>query len=401
MMNNDNLANDSNHDLNKDLKLQVSKDVALAKEWFLYSGIQNFDKSDFTCGGINAWFDVSKKQYNFVYQEIVGYGISTLCYLYKIYKEPIFLERAKSASQWLLHTRKDKKGHLFRYNLEPKTFSTIMYTFDTGMILNGLTNLYELENDKKNLEECISMANWLLSVQKPNGALPALYMTDKDEYVADGNKWSLQSGAFHAKLAIGLLHLHKITGDAKFKSAAIKLCDFALTFQQPDGRFITDTTDNSTFVHPHCYTMEGLITAGIYLQEQKYINAVKKGINWILNNQSPNGSMPFKYVSDFMQYDSPDFSAQVLRMYLILRKQHISVDAKFNMDKLVRNILLYQSADEDKRCKGGFYSGNGWFVEDPVQTNKKHVNSWVSMFVLETLEILDDKTKEFDVFNIV
>jgi hypothetical protein len=67
----------------------------------------------------------------------------------------------------------------------------------------------------------------------------------------------------------------------------------------------------------------------------------------------------------------------------------------------VKNILTYQSKENNVRSRGGFYSGDGWFIEDTDPSNRRHINSWVSMFTLQTLELLSKKNQYFDVFQIV
>jgi hypothetical protein len=384
------------------LQDDLSKSIKLGNQWFLNSGIHDIKEQNFTYGSMSAWYDTLRDAYSFIYQEIVGYGISTSCYLYNLYKNPAYLQKARAAASWLKNTRHSSGGYLSKYRRENKTFINTIYSFDTGMILNGLTNLYDADKDKEILDEAVSIGDWLISIQHPDGSLPAYYLIEVDKFISHGDKWSRQSGSFQCKAAIGLLHLHKITKEPKYRDAAIRLCDFALGFQKPDGRFVTDTTDNSTFVHPHCYTMEGLVAAGIYLHEQKYIDAVKSGLAWISAHQMPNGAFPYKYTVGFMPYESPDFSSQVFRIYLILERNHLmDKQHRFDKEKLVKNILTYQSKENNVRSRGGFYSGDGWFIEDTDPSNRRHINSWVSMFTLQTLELLSKKNQYFDVFQIV
>ena len=64
--------------------------ILSAKDWLVNSGIQN-TKGD-EIGGFNAWYDLGANEYSYVYSEITGYGITTLLFLNKFYKNG-FLER--------------------------------------------------------------------------------------------------------------------------------------------------------------------------------------------------------------------------------------------------------------------------------------------------------------------
>lgn len=369
----------------------LEKRIDLVKKWFLYSGIQDNNRDSNTFGGFNAWYDIYEKNFSFVYSEIVGYGISTLTFLHHAFPdEDKFIERAFNAVNWLSKAKYKKGGFLCRFYREKDTFNNKVCAFDAGMILNGLTNLYDISNDKYIFEMSKSIGYWLIdTMQKEDGSFYVRYLTDKNKFVDNENKWSAQSGSFHAKLSIGLLHLYDQTKNTKFKESVISLCDYALTKQEETGRFITNHFDNSTFVHPHCYTLEGLIAAGYYLKDNRYITAVRKGLSWIFENQLPSGAFPFKFLNNkFLNSESPDFTSQIIRLYILMKKLKLHgeliVDNK-KIEKAIENILAYQSHDVSREANGGFFSGAAWFNGVKNDFTLRHVNSWVSMFVMQTL----------------
>ena len=106
------------------------------------------------------------------------------------------------------------------------------------------------------------------------------------------------------------------------------LCNFAMTFQKPDGRFITyPDAENVTFLHPHLYACEGLIYAGInHLQHNNndYLNAGLKGLVWAMQQIKPNGGLPRsstgkegENIDEKEKEEQSDCMAQLLRLLII------------------------------------------------------------------------------------
>ena len=57
------------------------------------------------------------------------------------------------------------------------------------------------------------------------------------------------------------------------------------------------------------------------------------------------------------------------------------------------SILDHQCNIKGNETYGGFYSGNAWFFGEEANNAGKHVNSWVTMFILQALNMYVDKTK--------
>ena len=116
--------------------------------WLLNSGIQNNCKD----GGFNSWYEIEKRSYPFIYPEITGYGITSFLYLIKIMKvnRIEIQKRAEIAAKWLLSHAIHKSGGIkVRFGNNNKTNRSkylscdLLYSFDSGVVLCGLTNLYK------------------------------------------------------------------------------------------------------------------------------------------------------------------------------------------------------------------------------------------------------------------
>lgn len=158
--------------------IQITQErLKLAIDWILNSGIQH------PSGYFSCWFDINKSEYPFIYGEMIGYGIETFLWLYHKEKHEIYLERARSAADWLLENMSYKGNDLnakgaFLWKCFLPSFSAvpICYAFDTGMCLSGLTDLFRTTGEQKYLESAISAARWLVDVmQNDDGSFKARY----------------------------------------------------------------------------------------------------------------------------------------------------------------------------------------------------------------------------------
>lgn len=332
------------------------KRLDLIKNWILKSGIQNKD------GNFNSWYDLNRKQYHSIYSEITGYGITTLLYLGHT-------KKARKAADWIIdnamHFTGGIKTRLYyikgNENPDYSFDGGLLYTFDTGIVLFGLAALYEITKEKRYFHAARKMGNFILNAQKDDGSIYSFYNQQLKDYESTFSKWSTQSGAFHAKIAMGLTKLGDITGDMDYTLAALRLCDYAVRTQEPDGRFITLDSDNSTNMHPHCYAAEGLLYCGIMFEEKRYVRAAVKAVRWAYNNKPE---------------ERTDILAQLIRLGCMLNQDGWLggeiIDGR-EIFKHLKKLMSFQY--RAKSQKGGIL----------FNRSEPHVNSWCSMFALQAL----------------
>ncbi|MCK5450137.1 MAG: glycoside hydrolase family 88 protein [Candidatus Omnitrophica bacterium] len=367
--------------------------ITMAKKWVMDSGIQN-DKG-YNRGGFNSWFDLETEEYPYVYSEITGYGITTLLFLHRFFTGN-FVERSVLAADWLLvnalHECGGVKTRQYQHDMEESESYSFesgnIYAFDNGMVLYGLVNLYKECGEKKYLEFAKKIADFLIrTMQKEDGLFYASYNPETEEKEDVFLKWSSQSGSYHAKLALGFTDLFDVTKDDVYKDAVMKLCYASLKFQDSNGRFITSHEDESTHLHPHAYSAEGLLYAGIYFGNEEFILSAEKAVVWALNNQRQDGGIPKKYNNgNFVELYRTDILSQILRLALVLQKLG-RLDKKYvqSIKKLREKLITFQYSGDDSQS-GGFYYG---FTLDGAK--KKHINSWCSMFALQALILYESQ----------
>lgn len=365
-----------------------------AAEWLLTSGVQVADGDPQANGGFVSWYDQETQSMPYVYAEITGYLATAMCWLYERTADPRFLDSAVRAADWLLDTgiyHAPTGGMRCLQPLAPSRFDykhNQIYTFDCGVILNGLVNVYRATGSAKYLNASTRLGDWLCTAaQRANGSFRPVYDIANDAWVESDNEWSLCAGSYHTKISLGLANLFSVSGAAHYARAAERGCDFALTFQQPDGRFVSFPANGGTNSHPHTYSAEGLWVTGSLLGREAYLDASARATAWLFTVQSPEGLVPRHYHNDEPLYNERvDILAQALRMAEIhTANGRLSSAARDGIERLVPIILRNQASDADARVDGGFYFGrlsNG--------DQMRHVNVWVSAFAAQALLLRAD-----------
>ncbi len=343
--------------------------------WLLNSDIRIKKGED--QGALYGWKDLTDSSYPFIYSEIVGYAITCFSWIYLEKSQDNALSAAQDSASWIRNNMKSdilitgKINKSSRFELKGD-ISNQIYSFDNGMILSGLMNLYKIDRNSENLNTAIKIADTLIDKFFDGTKMTALLDSSFGHTDYGKGKWSTMSGSYHAKIAMGLMKLFKVTKKVVYKEVACSICDFALTMQDRDGRFRTNEDPSLTFLHPHLYSCEGLLYVGLELSDSRYIEASLKGLEWAMKLMEVNkGSLPRSTKENVEQADC---MAQLLRLLIICyselkKRNNITLDSA--IDKLFTSISkLYISDGEDK---GGIR----------YQNSVNQACTWCTMFTLQ------------------
>lgn len=365
--------------------------VLQAGQWLLGSGIQHRGPQKNLKGGVSAWYELDKKIYPFLYSEITGYALSTLVFLNRIHPHKKWIEHAQLAAQWLSKNAIQKNGgvktrlYLVKHYVSPNySFDQgRVYAFDTAMVGYGLMQLYRLCPTQPVLDSAQRVLNFLIgSMRKEQSIFYPYYDSKRNKCGEDFGKWSDQAGSFHVKCALFLIDAYRLLGIAACQKASTALLNAALKQQKRDGRFVTGEKDGSTHLHPHSYTLEGLLYGAVHLKREDCLDAAFRGFEWMLKGVSTDGSVSSIYENGrFSHHERSDIVAQVLRIGSILYGLAPKDLQKYLpiLDKVRRHLLLFQYQG-DKKQAGGFIYG---FATDGLIRN--HLNTWATMFAIQAL----------------
>jgi len=294
----------------------------LASQWLSTSGIQS------ESGGFYAWYSLNEKTYSYIYSEITGYAITTLLFLYNIFKDNGLIRNAEMAADWIIESSMHPCGgvrtRLYKDDDSADTLYSFsgdkIFSFDTGMVLYGMVNLCKLTRNSRCLQASEMLAKFLIDkMQNKDGSLSAIYDPKTDQIIGSLDKWSSQPGGFHAKVSLGLVDLFEITQNDKYRDAAIKLCEYAISTQEESGRFVTDKASQTTHMHPHCYAAEGLLYTGASFGITEFVESAGRATAWAFENVSSEGinGLYDPSTGRFNDVQRCDILAQVLRLGIL------------------------------------------------------------------------------------
>ena len=365
--------------------------IRSAGHWLSSSGIQNVSRQKKLRGGVSAWYELGKKIYPFIYSEITGYAISTWVFLNRITPDPLWIKNAKAAADWLIDNAMHPNGgvktrlYLVKHYVSPNySFHTgRIYSFDTAMAGYGLIQLFQATGEDRFFKAADSMLRFLIQrMQKKDGTFYPYFDSALRRPGEDLEKWSDQCGSFHAKLALFFTDYFDVTGDRAVAALITKLLDATLKSQEKEGRFLTGRKDGSTHLHPHSYTLEGLVYSGIYFKREDYLRAALRGFLWMMKGVSSDGSVSSIYEKfKFSHHERSDIVAQTLRLGSMLysifpTRLRPLLPALASIKK---HLLLFQNGDAGRQ-RGGFLYGA---ATDGLM--RDHLNAWATMFALQAL----------------
>jgi uncharacterized protein YyaL (SSP411 family) len=354
----------------------------LAEEWLL-SSPQYFGSSVASGGAFRSWYDTTTGRYIYASAEVTGYGITMLVEMAQRQDHDCLLARACSAVEWLERQAFDPRQDCVwgRYDLSTAKPTPWSHTFDQAMVVNGLANFSRATGDAGSLEMAERLGRKLLSLQDRNGGLPTYFPVSRPD---NGGRWSARRGAFLVKVAQGLLNLHDMTGATEFADGAIRLCDWALRWQDQQGMFGFEAGEGkrgNLFFHPHCYAIEGLMVAGLYLGHETYLAASQRGLQAMLEHQLPGGGFPWSLVDGRLNPNPrSDVVAQFVRLMSLTPSVELSREAWIAANRALTRLLSFQQTEGGPEVRGAFLFGSH---EDGHLA--PHANTWCTMFAIQAL----------------
>ncbi len=311
-----------------------------AVHWLLNSGIRVPEGPQL--GAFRAWRDGT---WGWAYSEVTGYGVTLLCGLAQG-GMPGALEAAVASGRWLLEQA--RLGPAFRCRFDDGAWLGHLCAFDNGVIVTGLCHLFRLTGERTWLDAAVDTADWLAGRMDADDAL-----VPKHDLATGGpapqTRWSSRSGPYQAKVALGLMQVATLAGRPDLAAAGERLCRRAARFQQPDGRFVTDAVLGDTYLHAHCYAIEGLLGAAALGAPAGTATPSEAAMRWLTRVRMPGGGVSRRFDGRAPEpVEHSDSTAQVLRL-LLLTGAHPDWIAP-----LAERLLTFQCNDRDPTRYGGF-----------------------------------------------
>lgn len=233
-------------------------------------------------GGVSAFYDVRLGSWGPPYPETTGYIIPTF-FDYAAYSgDDAFRTRAVRMANWLV-TLQLPDGAFPIGPLWPN-WERAPLVFDTGQIIHGLVRVYEETGREDFLASARRAGDWLVAIQDPDGA------------------WRKHTSlgivhTYNVRTTWGLLRLYQASQEAPYRQAAVRNLTWAMADQDADGWFRNAhfRPGEDPLTHTIAYTIEGLLESGVLLQDQQVIEAARRAADALRQRQSQDGFLRARY----------------------------------------------------------------------------------------------------------
>ncbi|CAE6488214.1 hypothetical protein [Candidatus Nitrosotenuis uzonensis] len=353
----------------------------LVRDWLVSTNLVIKDKNDDNLGGVHSFYDLKEKKYGFLYPEITGYYVSTMCFFSKYENTNNYLNLAKNSANWLIKIFNKYDAIVMGIGDELK--EKIAFTFDTSICAKGMLDYFSLTGDIKYLRTAESLVNWILegAIDDDGTVRPFMIVSEK-RFSESSEVWYKSRGCLNIKIAMVLLALYRITKREELYNTAKKICDSCTRYQNHDGSIAMNEGSKTINLHTQCYALEGLVYAYHYTGESKYIQWCKKALDWSISKIEDDGSIMLWFNSKHRSKASYPV-AQLIRLLILV--DAIDNEHKYHnyVQKLYSFLMTMQAIDSSPHINGGFYeeitkSLIGWKRNDKI-------NSWGSMFSAQAI----------------
>lgn len=362
--------------------------------WLRESGIQEVRGDD--AGGVYAWIDADSGAPSYVYSEITGYFV-TLCVQIRRNLEKLglsaeesaddWLARGAAAARWIVEVAQHPSGAILSRKYardteppDPWSFSggRVAY-FDCAMVGYGLTLLHEVTGERRWLDAADRIGQYLLACHESRDGQSRYAAFDvlSGQPVPEGERWSQHFGPFEFKSACFLDSLALATGKSAYRELLERTLQVALGGQEASGRFVTHPERKSTHLHPHSYTIEGLLYMAAATGRRDLLAPACRGIDWMFRTCLV-GERPLQQWSEeparCIAGTRSDALSQALRAYEIVK----SLDPSQAWDWEPQVPALYERLRSHQTPEGATSYG-----EDETGVKRQHRNSWCHFFRME------------------
>jgi uncharacterized protein YyaL (SSP411 family) len=164
-------------------------------------------------------------------------------------------------------------------------------TFNTGMVLHGLSAAYRQCGEPALLEAGKRAAEFLVTDLTPEG-----YFRTNGEFVTPG-----VVKVYNCLCGWALYLFGEDAREERYRAAAVRAAEGAMRKQQPNG-WIADnclTDPAAPLTHTIGYTLQGMLEIGVLARRPDLVEAARKGVEPLVQRLSLTGRLAGRYRADW------------------------------------------------------------------------------------------------------
>ena len=216
------------------------------------------------------------------YPETTGYIIPTLFALSDRLQRPDLSERAQRAADWLMSIQHPDGGWQGGRVGEDRP----LVVFNTAQVVRGLMAAHEHNGEAGYLTAAAKACDWIVGAQESDGSWAK-------------NNFLGVARVYDAYVDAPLLHMHALTGDDRYREAALRNLDWTLSRQRPNGWFTdADNTlqhNDRPITHTIAYTIDGLIESYAFTGDERLMVAARSAADALLARFNKQGRLAGRY----------------------------------------------------------------------------------------------------------
>lgn len=335
----------------------------------------------------------------------------------------------REALQWLYRAQDAGNDRGVSHSYQLGTDWMRSYPETTGYIIPTLLNWHAVTGEREALRRALEMADWELTVQLPGGAIPGLSTgepvvfdtgqvlfgwlaafaeTGEERYLAAavrggdwllsvldtdhtwrrfGNPGSSEPNLYNVRFAWALIELSRVSGDGRYRSAVERFLDWVLAHETGRGWFRYNClTDNERpLLHTIAYTAQGMLEAGVLLQDRRCLDAVQRTADELLELVRGDGRMPGRFDRNWHAAAEWCCLTGMAQMAIVWQRLH-QIGGNEQYRDAARRVLCFVKSTQDLATgnpgvRGGIkgsYPVNGGYC-------RYRLPNWAAKFYLDAL----------------
>ncbi len=316
-------------------RTQREQAMASAAEYFTVAQERGVDSGLGSFHMIDGWRSS--------YPETTGYIIPTLFALSDHLQRPDLAERALRAADWLLSIQRPDGGWQGGRVGEERP----SVVFNTAQVVRGLMAAHERKGWSVYLAAATQACDWIIGAQESDGSWA------RHNFLGTAR-------VYDTYVAAPLLHMHALTAADRYREAALRNLDWALTRQRPNGWFAdADNTlqhNKRPITHTLAYTIDGLIESYTFTRDERLLVAARSASDTLLTCFLEHGRLGGRY-DEHWQGSEASITTGCAQMAIVWARLHaLSGEERYaeGRDRMVAWLIGVQRSlyAGPKDCRG-------------------------------------------------